>query len=332
MKNIIRIAFICILYLFFHSANGQTQTPDGIQFIRSNSLNQLTRKAKEEGKYIFIDCYTTWCGPCKQMEQTTYNKKNVGDFMNRHFISIKMQMDTTKNDDPQVKIWYKEAQDISKNYEVNEFPTYLFLGQNGQIVHKSFGYKDSADFIHLGNEALDSNLQYYTMYSKFQHDKLKESTQIKYLARKAKELGYETEANTIANKYFEQFYINYDSVLTNKDDLLFITEFVTSSSGKAFNFLYTNAKSVNNALGFSEYVEDVITNIITREIVNPLLKDSKKETPNWQLIQNIINKRFSKYYSDRASLLAMLNWNSQNKNWKNYTKISLSMLKNTSTI
>ena len=35
------------------------------------SFEELKEKAQETKKNIFIDCYTTWCGPCKFMSKNT---------------------------------------------------------------------------------------------------------------------------------------------------------------------------------------------------------------------------------------------------------------------
>ncbi|MBL7708461.1 MAG: thioredoxin family protein, partial [Chitinophagaceae bacterium] len=42
------------------------QNNSGIQF-QNLSWSQLLAKAKTENKLIFVDAFTTWCGPCKQM-------------------------------------------------------------------------------------------------------------------------------------------------------------------------------------------------------------------------------------------------------------------------
>jgi len=36
----------------------------GIQFFKG-TFQQALAKAKKENKMIMMDCYTTWCGPCK---------------------------------------------------------------------------------------------------------------------------------------------------------------------------------------------------------------------------------------------------------------------------
>ncbi|NSL87385.1 DUF255 domain-containing protein [Chitinophaga sp. Mgbs1] len=56
------------------------------------SWQEVLNKAYTEGKYIFVDCYTTWCGPCKAMERNVYPSKEVGDYMNKRFISVKFRL------------------------------------------------------------------------------------------------------------------------------------------------------------------------------------------------------------------------------------------------
>src|SRR5688500_9355246 len=78
----------------------------GIQWTTGLSWNQIKAKAKKENKFIFLDCYATWCGPCKEMDKKIYVNDSVGDYFNQHFVSVKVQMDKTKNDDESVKKWY----------------------------------------------------------------------------------------------------------------------------------------------------------------------------------------------------------------------------------
>lgn len=48
------------------SSSGFAQTKE-IHFEKS-SFADIKAKAKKENKLIFIDAYTSWCGPCKWME------------------------------------------------------------------------------------------------------------------------------------------------------------------------------------------------------------------------------------------------------------------------
>ena len=46
--------------------------------------------AAKENKMVFIDFYTTWCGPCKRMSKEVFPQQEVGEYFNRTFISLKL--------------------------------------------------------------------------------------------------------------------------------------------------------------------------------------------------------------------------------------------------
>ena len=40
----------------------------------------LLEKANKENKLVFVDCFTTWCGPCKWMAKNVFTNDTVADF------------------------------------------------------------------------------------------------------------------------------------------------------------------------------------------------------------------------------------------------------------
>jgi len=48
--------------------------PDGIVFIENSWLDAL-HQAQVKNKYIFVDAYATWCGPCNLLKNTTFKKQ-----------------------------------------------------------------------------------------------------------------------------------------------------------------------------------------------------------------------------------------------------------------
>lgn len=42
---------------------------------------------------VFMDCYTSWCGPCKMMAQEVFSREDVGQFMNTRFVNVKLDME-----------------------------------------------------------------------------------------------------------------------------------------------------------------------------------------------------------------------------------------------
>ena len=57
------------------------------------TLKEALEQAKVQGKMVFVDCYTTWCGPCKMMAQEVFSREDVGQFMNTRFVNVKLDME-----------------------------------------------------------------------------------------------------------------------------------------------------------------------------------------------------------------------------------------------
>ena len=52
----------------------------GVDF-KQITLKEALEQAKAQGKMVFVDCYTTWCGPCKMMAQEVFSlKRRPGTF------------------------------------------------------------------------------------------------------------------------------------------------------------------------------------------------------------------------------------------------------------
>ena len=81
-----KIFLFSALFSAFLSCDKNNNTKDGIKFEKDNWENTLA-KAKAENKIVFVDAYTTWCGPCKKMDANTFPDKKVGDFYNKNFIN-----------------------------------------------------------------------------------------------------------------------------------------------------------------------------------------------------------------------------------------------------
>ncbi|PWS33343.1 thioredoxin family protein [Pedobacter paludis] len=132
-------------------------TDQGIIFDNKLSWEALKSKAKAENKYIFLDCFATWCGPCKAMDADVFPRKVVGDALNRGFINVKIQFDQTSADNSYVKSWANDARTIEQQYQITGFPTYLFFSPDGELVQRETGYLNVTSFLELINKAKGSS-------------------------------------------------------------------------------------------------------------------------------------------------------------------------------
>ena len=67
----------------------------GIDFFHG-SYEEALKKARSENKGIFVDVYTSWCGPCKKMAREVFTQAGVGDYFNTHFVCLKLDAEKDK--------------------------------------------------------------------------------------------------------------------------------------------------------------------------------------------------------------------------------------------
>lgn len=131
----------CSLNIF---AQSEAVEGEGMNFVEM-PFDELLAQAKEENKIIFIDAYTTWCGPCKMMAAKVFPEAKVGEVYNERFINAKFDME--KGEGPA----------LAQRYSVMAYPTYLFVDGNGDIVHKGIGYIPQEEFLALADAAIGEN-------------------------------------------------------------------------------------------------------------------------------------------------------------------------------
>lgn len=106
----------------------------GINFDHG-TWKEVLAKAKAEDKLVFVDVYTSWCGPCKKMAAEVFPLVEVGQVFNPNFVNYKI--DAEKG----------EGIDIAKQFGVKSFPTYLFVNGDGVLVYRSGGYNPAPVFL-----------------------------------------------------------------------------------------------------------------------------------------------------------------------------------------
>ncbi|MFR3332328.1 MAG: thioredoxin family protein, partial [Odoribacter splanchnicus] len=87
-----------------------------------------------ENTLVFIDFYTSWCGPCKMMMKDVFPQKLVGDYLNERFVCIKLDAE-------------KEGKELTKRYQVKAYPTFVGVDPDGKEVMRKVGMAQANDFI-----------------------------------------------------------------------------------------------------------------------------------------------------------------------------------------
>ncbi|MCU4154344.1 thioredoxin family protein [Carboxylicivirga sp. A043] len=136
MKTIFSILFSLVV------AVACAQSSDGVHFTH-DTWKEIKELAKEQNKSIFIDCYTSWCGPCKMLSKNVFPQTAVGELFNAHFINYKVDMENG------------EGPLLKKQFNVSAYPTLIWVDSNGNELHKSVGAPNADELISIAQQVID---------------------------------------------------------------------------------------------------------------------------------------------------------------------------------
>lgn len=124
MKRVLMIVFATVMAF---TANAQTN-------FREISYNDAIAAAKAEGKLVFMDFYTDWCGPCKKMARDVFPQEQLGKYMNEHFVSIKINAEKG------------EGVELAKTYKITAYPTFIVIDTDKNVKGRTEGARNAGEF------------------------------------------------------------------------------------------------------------------------------------------------------------------------------------------
>ena len=145
MKKYFFFIGLSLLMLPFF-VQGQAAGKGGIAFFKGDWKSLLSQSGKA-GKLIFVDVYTTWCAPCKRMEQEVFPLTEVGKVYNASFVNYRLNAEQG------------EGIELAKRFAVRAYPAYLFLDSSGTLVYRTGDFMQAAEFIAAGKLALSKGAE-----------------------------------------------------------------------------------------------------------------------------------------------------------------------------
>lgn len=189
---------------------------------KQKPLNEIIEQAKIENKIIFIDVFTEWCGPCKEMSKNIFTNKQVADFYNKNFICLKI--DAEKGN----------GSFISRKYNVHYFPTFLFLFPNGDFKNKVTGARTVEEFIEIGKKALNPEINLASLNQQYEDGNRDSTFLVTYIGElysaslpcediidvffKPKKNLFSPQCWTVINKYIDNEDSKYYKFLFNNQE------------------------------------------------------------------------------------------------------------------
>ena len=281
-----KVLFLLVTLLVSQLAPAQDKKETkGLIFENALSWTEVKAKAKLENKPIFIDAWTTWCGPCVYMNKKVFPEQQVGSFFNTNFINVKLQLDSTTEDSDYVKSWYADAQNLMQEWDIQYFPTFIFLNPQGELVHRAVGGSDTKTVIALGKDALHPKSQFYTLKKEYDAGS-RDAVLLYNLAKAANRAGFDDLAKQVTRQYLAT-----QKNLFTKDNLLLLRASVRSTTDDGFNVFLQQGSKVDAVLGKGEAM-NFVKSTITYQFLMPVLYNDEGpvKQPNWKEAERIIKQ------------------------------------------
>ncbi len=214
------------------------------------SYEDALKMAKQQGRKLFIDCYTTWCGPCKYMSETVFKQEKVGDFLNQNFICLKYDMEKG------------EGPELAKKFGVRAYPTFVIVNPDGTIRHKLVGGGEGDQFIERVKESFDDNKALGALDAKYNSGNRDKA----FLSQYAQVMvaNYDPNAKAIVDELLK---ISTDDEKLSEDYwFIFGNSELSPKDSEAAKFLTDNRSKFNETIG-KEKVDNRLSEGLFREIL-----------------------------------------------------------------
>lgn len=244
----------------------------GIEF--KHSWKEALSTAAKEKKLIFMDAYTTWCGPCKKLTKEVFPNEMVGAFFNENFINLKMDMEKG------------EGLELAEKFDVNVYPTLLFVNAYGEVVHRTAGFHTADQLIDLGSKALDPSRSLASMEQRFNAGNRDADFLAEYAIARF-------EAMDNSHQPIAEAYLKTQNDWSSEVNRKFIFRMVQNTESPMFDYLVKNRKSFETIFGERE-VSGRVEELIYGSIY------SLGEMPDLQKVDAI----FQKAYPEKAEMLS----------------------------
>ncbi len=165
-----------------------------VEFIEVETLEQMKaaqKKASDGMLMLFVDVYATWCGPCKMMDSEVYTDAAVADYMNAHFLSVRLDGESDFG-----RIYASEQ-------ELEGYPSMFILSDDGERVSKIVGFTPAQDLI-VALTSINEGFSKVKAYrAQYQNGTLDAAGFANYISV-VREMGEAEKADRLAAEYMDK--------------------------------------------------------------------------------------------------------------------------------
>jgi thiol-disulfide isomerase/thioredoxin len=270
-----------------------------IQF-ETKTFEEIKSIAKSQNKLIFLDAYTSWCGPCKFMAKNIFTNDTVADFYNARFINAKIDMEKG------------EGIELAKKYQVRCYPNLLYINGDGEIVHRVGGMRKTGDFVQLGQTAIDGKETYKEFSKTFKIEQGNSEFLRNYITYLASTC---LPVDSLLTTYFN---LQSNDALYSSENWKMIYKYVKNYTSKEFQFLVENKEKFSQL-----YTKDSVDSKINDVYYSFGRSLIYSKTPKTVELENYIVslEKMSIAATKKTALYLRLENAQKNKDWKLFSQL-----------
>ncbi len=172
-----RAASLPLLLALTAGCREQGGSPDAFSTL---PIRAATEQAAREQKLLLLDFVAAWCGPCKQLDETTWRDAEVVAWLREHAVAIKIDVD--------------EHPQLASEHSIHSLPTILLLRPDGSVLDRLVGYRGPAEFLTAVRSAMGGKDSLARAREASEHSGSRDPMQRMQLARELAERGKHAEA------------------------------------------------------------------------------------------------------------------------------------------
>ena len=129
------VVFTVLMSLMLTAFEWNSKSTDRGLNCKDVSFEQALKLADESEKYVFMDAYASWCGPCKTLGPIVEDVAEANEDDNVAIVKVNVEQNT----------------DLAKSYGVRSIPTIVYI-KEGEVVNQTVGIKSQAEIEAIINE------------------------------------------------------------------------------------------------------------------------------------------------------------------------------------